>query len=113
MRCTSCARGLRNDITYCPHCGVKVSTTANLIGETSNELPSSASVGHRKRMGALTFETKAKPVEMLAYVNPDGKLVTSVAMCEPYNSKSFQTRFRAKSKTEKCVSAPNLSKNGK
>jgi uncharacterized membrane protein len=28
---------------------------------------------------------------MLAYINPQGKLVTSIAMCEPCNSKSFHT----------------------
>jgi DNA-directed RNA polymerase subunit RPC12/RpoP len=44
-----------------------------------------------KRMVAFTYEGKTKKVEMMAYINPQGKLVTSVAMCEPCNSKSFHS----------------------
>ena len=44
-----------------------------------------------KKMVGFTYEGKSKTVEMLAYINPQGKLVTSVAMCEPCNSKSFHS----------------------
>lgn len=44
-----------------------------------------------KKMVAFTYEGKTKKVEMMAYINPEGKLVTSVAMCEPCNSKSFHS----------------------
>lgn len=44
-----------------------------------------------KKMVAFTYEGKTKKVEMMAYINPQGKLVTSVAMCEPCNSKSFHS----------------------
>lgn len=44
-----------------------------------------------KKMVAFTYEGKLKKVELMAYVNPQGKLVTSVAMCEPCNSKTFHS----------------------
>jgi len=44
-----------------------------------------------KKMVSFTYEGKTKKVEMMAYINPQGKLVTSVAMCEPCNSKSFHS----------------------
>lgn len=44
-----------------------------------------------KKMVAFTYVGKTKNVDMLAYINPQGKLVTAVAMCEPCNSKSFHT----------------------
>jgi len=44
-----------------------------------------------KKMVAFTYEGKTKKVELMAYINPQGKLVTSVAMCEPCNSKSFHS----------------------
>ena len=44
-----------------------------------------------KKMVSFTYDGKSKKVEMIAYVNPQGKLVTSIAMCEPCNSKSFHT----------------------
>jgi DNA-directed RNA polymerase subunit RPC12/RpoP len=44
-----------------------------------------------KKMVSFTYEGKTKKVEMVAYINPHGKLVTSVAMCEPCNSKSFHS----------------------
>ncbi len=44
-----------------------------------------------KKMVGFTYEGKTKKVEMMAYINPQGKLVTSVAMCEPCNSKSFHS----------------------
>jgi uncharacterized membrane protein len=44
-----------------------------------------------KKMVAFSYEGKTKRVDMLAYINPQGKLVTSIAMCEPCNSKSFHT----------------------
>ena len=42
-------------------------------------------------MVAFTYAGKRRDVDMLAYINPQGKLVTSIAMCEPCNSKSFHT----------------------
>ena len=47
-----------------------------------------------KKMVAFTYEGKTSRVDMMAYINPDGKLVTSIAICEPCNSKSFHTESR-------------------
>ncbi len=44
-----------------------------------------------KKMVSFTYEGKTKTVDLVAYINPQGKLVTSIAMCEPCNSKSFHT----------------------
>ena len=44
-----------------------------------------------KKMVGFTYVGKTKTVDLMAYINPQGKLVTSVAMCEPCNSKSFHT----------------------
>ncbi len=44
-----------------------------------------------KKMVGFTYEGKTKEVALMAYINPQGKLVTSIAMCEPCNSKSFHT----------------------
>jgi len=44
-----------------------------------------------KKMVGFTYEAKAKTVDLMAYINPEGKLVTSIAMCDPCNSKSFHT----------------------
>ena len=44
-----------------------------------------------KKMVSFAYEGKTKKIEMMAYINPQGKLVTSVAMCEPCNSKSFHS----------------------
>ncbi len=44
-----------------------------------------------KKMVAFTYEGKTKTVDLMAYINPEGKLVTSIAMCDPCNSKSFHT----------------------
>ena len=44
-----------------------------------------------KRMVGFTYQGKTKSVDLLAYINPQGKVVTSIAMCEPCNSKSFHT----------------------
>ncbi|HTR80696.1 MAG TPA: Fe-S-containing protein [Bacteroidota bacterium] len=44
-----------------------------------------------KKMVGFTYDGKNKQVDLLAYINPEGKLVTSIAMCEPCNSKSFHT----------------------
>ncbi len=47
-----------------------------------------------KKMVAFTYEGKTTRVDMMAYINPEGKLVTSIAICEPCNSKSFHTESR-------------------
>ena len=44
-----------------------------------------------KKMVGFTYEGKTKTVDLMAYINPQGKLVTSIAMCDPCNSKSFHT----------------------
>ena len=44
-----------------------------------------------KKMVGFTYEGKTKSVDLMAYINPQGKLVTSIAMCDPCNSKSFHT----------------------
>jgi uncharacterized protein len=44
-----------------------------------------------KKMVGFTYEGKTKTVDLMAYINPEGKLVTSIAMCDPCNSKSFHT----------------------
>jgi uncharacterized protein len=44
-----------------------------------------------KRMVGFTYEGKTKTVDLMAYINPQGKLVTSIAMCDPCNSKSFHS----------------------
>lgn len=43
------------------------------------------------KMVGFVYEGKTTKVELMAYINPQGKLVTSVAMCEPCNSKSFHS----------------------
>ncbi len=47
-----------------------------------------------KKMVGFTYEGKTKTVDLMAYINPQGKLVTSIAMCEPCNSKSFHTESK-------------------
>jgi len=47
-----------------------------------------------KKMVGFTYEGKTKKVELMAYVNPQGKLVTSIAMCDPCNSQSFHTESK-------------------
>ncbi len=44
-----------------------------------------------KKMVGFTYVGKTKTVDLMAYINPQGKLVTAIAMCEPCNSKSFHT----------------------
>ena len=44
-----------------------------------------------KKMVGFTYQGKTKTVDLMAYINPQGKLVTSIAMCDPCNSKSFHT----------------------
>ena len=44
-----------------------------------------------KKMVGFTYVGKTKEIDLMAYINPQGKLVTSIAMCEPCNSKSFHT----------------------
>lgn len=44
-----------------------------------------------KKMVSFTYDGKTTKVDMMAYINPQGKLVTSIAMCEPCNSKSFHS----------------------
>ncbi|MGA7159549.1 MAG: Fe-S-containing protein [Bacteroidota bacterium] len=47
-----------------------------------------------KKMVGFTYAGKSKEVDLIAYINPEGKLVTSIAMCEPCNSKSFHTESK-------------------
>ncbi len=44
-----------------------------------------------KKMVSFTYDGKTTKVDLMAYINPQGKLVTSIAMCEPCNSKSFHS----------------------
>jgi uncharacterized membrane protein len=79
-----------------------ISQAANYSGTKLTMIPIQARVADgfiiislsdviEKKMVAFTYEGKTKKVEMMAYVNPEGKLVTSIAMCEPCNSKSFHS----------------------
>jgi uncharacterized protein len=49
------------------------------------------SVVEEKKMVTFTYEGKNKTMNLLAFINPEGRLVTCIALCEPCNSTSFHT----------------------
>ena len=71
--------------------GVKLTATAVEAKVENGYIVISLPKILEKKMVSFTYDGKSKKVEMIAYVNPQGKLVTSIAMCEPCNSKSFHT----------------------
>jgi len=75
-------------------------TESNGVKLTMTPIPSTVDNGEivialsdviEKKMVGFTYSGETKSVEMLAYINPEGKVVTAIAMCEPCNSKSFHT----------------------
>jgi uncharacterized membrane protein len=71
--------------------GVKLTMTPVLSKVENGFILISLSDVIEKKMVGFTYEGKTKTVDLMAYINPQGKLVTSIAMCEPCNSKSFHT----------------------
>ena len=45
-----------------------------------------------KKIVAFDYSTSAGKIPLLAYVSPEGKVVTAVSMCEPCNSTHFHIR---------------------
>lgn len=45
----------------------------------------------QKKMVKFTYEAKNRSVNLMAFINPEGKLITAVAISEPCNSNSFHT----------------------
>jgi uncharacterized Zn ribbon protein len=45
----------------------------------------------QKKMVSFSYQGKNRTVNLMAFINPEGKLVTAVAISEPCNSSSFHT----------------------
>ncbi len=45
----------------------------------------------QKKMVSFTYQGKNRSVNLMAFINPEGKLVTAVAISEPCNSNSFHS----------------------